>query len=109
MSEKQKDDMFTQTEAVEFLQNSWKIKNVLKRMKTDRKCLVDEIVIQILANVPFQSITLVASKPEDRNCPSYEEIKKRCTSGKARNIYTSQQGRRKQMDIGGAGKSVYLG
>ena len=82
MSKTPKDDMFTQKEAVEFLQNSWKIKDVLKRMKTDRKNLADEIVVQILANVPFQSITLVAAKPEERNCPSYEEIKQRCTSGK---------------------------
>ncbi|CAB4026525.1 arylamine N-acetyltransferase 1-like, partial [Paramuricea clavata] len=74
-------DMFTQEEAVEFLQNSWKIKNVLDRMKTDRKNLADEIVTQILAKVPFQSISLVAAKPEDRNRPSFEDIKARCTTG----------------------------
>ena len=73
--------MFTREEAVEFLQNSWKIKNVLERMKTDRKNLADEIVTQILAKVPFQSISLVAAIPEDRNRPSFEDIKARCTTG----------------------------
>ena len=73
--------MFTREEAVEFLQNSWKIKNVLERMKTDRKNLADEIATQILAKVPFQSISLVAARPEDRNRPSFEDIKARCTTG----------------------------
>jgi hypothetical protein len=80
MSKSEK-DMFTREEAVEFLQNSWKIKNVLKRMKTDRKNLADEIATQILAKVPFQSISLVAAKPEDRNRPSFEDIKASCTTG----------------------------
>jgi hypothetical protein len=80
MSKTQK-DMFTREEAVEFLQNSWKIKNVLKRMKTDRKNLADEIATQILAKVPFQSLSLVAARPEDRNRPSFEDIKARCTTG----------------------------
>ncbi len=73
--------MFTREEAVEFLQNSWKLKDVLKRMKTDRKNLADEIVSQILAKAPFQSITLVAATPQERNRPSYEKIKARCTTG----------------------------
>ena len=81
MSKNMQGDMFTQEEIVEFLQKSWKIKDVLKRMKTDRKNLADEIVIQILVNVPFQSITMVAANQQDRNRPSYEEVKKRCTTG----------------------------
>ena len=85
MSKPQK-DMFTREEAVKFLQNSWKIKNVLKRMKTDRKNLADEIATQILAKVPFQSISLVAAKPEDRNRPSFEDIKARCTTGANINV-----------------------
>ena len=78
--------MFTQEEIVEFLEKSWKIKDVQKRMKTDRKNLADEIVIQILVNVPFQSITMVAADPQDRNRPSFEEVKERCTTG-ANNIF----------------------
>ncbi|XP_028406155.1 uncharacterized protein LOC114528676 [Dendronephthya gigantea] len=81
MSKASEKDMFTQEEAVEFLQTSWKIKDVLKRMKTDRKNLVDEIVTQILAKVPFQSIHLVAAKAEERKRPPFEEIRKKCTSG----------------------------
>ena len=74
-------DMFSQQEAVQFLQNSWSIKDVLKRLKNDRKNLVDEIVVQILARIPFQSIALMAKPAEERNCPTYEEIKARGKSG----------------------------
>ncbi|CAB4026527.1 arylamine N-acetyltransferase 1-like [Paramuricea clavata] len=82
MSKTEKElEMFTREEAVEFLQNSWKIKNVVERMKTDRKNLADEIVTHILEKVPFQSISLVAAKPEDRNRPSFEDIKAMCTAG----------------------------
>lgn len=81
MSETAEKDMFTQKEAVEFLETSWKIKDVRKRMKSDRKNLVDEIVTQILAKVPFQSINLVAATVEERKQPSHEQIKARCTSG----------------------------
>ena len=40
----QGNEMFTYNEAVELLQNSWAVKNVEKRLKNDRKNLVDEIV-----------------------------------------------------------------
>ena len=86
MSKNMQGDMFTQQEVVEFLQKSWKIKDVVKRMKTDRKNLADEIVTQILVNVPFQSITLVAADPQERTRPSFEEVKKKCTTGCKRYI-----------------------
>lgn len=67
--------------AVEFLQSSWGVKNVEERLENDRKNLLDEIVRLILANVPFQSITFMATPSEQRKRPTYEEIKKRCMKG----------------------------
>ena len=75
------EDMFTQEEAVEFLQNSFKIKDVLKKLKTDPKSLVDEIAVQVLSRVSFQSIVMIATSPKERRRPTYEEIKARGKSG----------------------------
>ena len=76
-----KEDMFTQQEAVELLQNSLNIKDVLKKLKTDPKSLVDEIAVQVLARVSFQSIVLMATPPEELKLPTYEEIKAKGKSG----------------------------
>ena len=73
--------MFSEQEAVQFLEKLWSINDVLKRLKNDRKNLVDEIVVQVLARVSFQSIVLMATPQEERKCPTYEELKARGKSG----------------------------
>lgn len=74
-------ELFARQEAIEFLQDSYMIKDVTNRLKTDRKNLADEIVTQILAHVPFQSVLLVSQNPEERKRPSFDEIKEKCKSG----------------------------
>jgi hypothetical protein len=76
----QGNEMFTYNEAVELLQNSWAVKNVEKRLKNDRKNLVDEIVQIIHEKVAFQSVTLLSSANIHKR-PTYDEIKERCVSG----------------------------
>ena len=74
-------EMFSKNTAVEFLHSSWGVKNVEERLENDRKNLLDEIVRLTLANVPFQSITFMATPSEQRKCPTYEEIKKNGMQG----------------------------
>lgn len=80
--------MFTRQKAVQFLQNSWKIMNVEKRLRTDRKKFLNEIIIQIHEKVPFQFITgykLWLVPPEQRSIPSFEEINRACMTGEGGN------------------------
>ena len=73
--------MFSKNTAVEFLESSWGVKNIEERLENDQKNLLDELVQHILANVPFQGITYMATPSEQRKLPTYEDIKKRCMQG----------------------------
>lgn len=79
--------MFSKKEAIIFLQNSLGVKDVEKRLERDRKNLLDEIISGILANVPFQSITLMTSS-DKRKRPSLENVKKDCMAGIGGLCYT---------------------
>ena len=79
MSEDKK--MFTYSEALQLLQNSWEITNVEDRLKNNRKSLVDEIIQIVHEKVPFQSITILSSSDRNTKPLLNNEIKKRCVSG----------------------------
>ena len=73
--------MFTEEEATSFLENSWGIRNVKNKLGADRKNLLDEIIVIVQAKVPFQSITLMATSPNERIRPTLEDIKRDCMAG----------------------------
>ncbi|KAK7478436.1 hypothetical protein BaRGS_00030282 [Batillaria attramentaria] len=73
--------MFTKQEAVEFLQMKWGVERVEERLLNDRRNLLEEVTVLIQTQVPFQSITLMATPPEQRRRPSVETIKRECMAG----------------------------
>lgn len=73
--------MFSQQEAVTFLESKWGAQQVEERLVTDRKNLLDEVVILIQINLPFQSITLMSVPPNERRRPSVDTIKSECLDG----------------------------
>ena len=79
MSDEKK--MFTYSEALQLLQNSWGVKNVEDRLKNDRKSLVDEIIQIIHEKVPFQNITILSSSDRNTRPLLHNDIRERCVSG----------------------------
>ncbi|KAK7487271.1 hypothetical protein BaRGS_00021499 [Batillaria attramentaria] len=79
--------MFTKKEAVAFLADKWGVKRVEERLLTDRKNLIDEIVVLVHINVNFQTVTLLAVPPSERRRPTVAEIKRDGMSGVGGNCY----------------------
>ena len=80
--------MLTKTEAVDFLQNSWNVENVLARLDSDRSTFLDELIVLIQGKVPFHTLTirkLALIAPEERPIPSLDDIDRECTSGNGGN------------------------
>ena len=76
--------MFTKKEAVDFLERSWGVKNLEKKLRSDRKHFVEEIILVIRGRVPFQLLTfseMLLIPPLKRIFPSVESGKKDCMSG----------------------------
>ena len=72
----------TYKEALELLETRWRVVNVVQRLKSDRKNLVDEIIICIHEYVPFQSISVLSKSSEERNIMlTNEQIKEVCFAG----------------------------
>ena len=59
-------DMFTPDEAFNFLTEKLKVENVRERMSRDRRNLLDEIVVAMQTEMPFQNIHLLRVSPEER-------------------------------------------
>ena len=59
-------DMFTQDEAVSFVTDKLKVLNSRERMTSDRRNLLDEIVVAMQTELPFQNVHLLRSSPENR-------------------------------------------
>ena len=67
--------MFTKKEAVDFLERSWGVKNVEKKLRSDRKHFLEEIILVIRGRVPFQLLTfwpMLLIPPLKRIFPSVE-------------------------------------
>ena len=76
--------MFTKKEAVDFLERSWGVKTVEKKLRSDRKHFLEEIILVIRGRVPFQLLTfseMLLIPPLKRIFPSLESGKKDCMSG----------------------------
>lgn len=73
--------MFSKQEAVSFLETSLGVEHVEHRLQSDRKNLLDEIIITIQGKIPFQSLTLMAVPPGERSRPNVEAIKAECMAG----------------------------
>lgn len=74
-------EMFTHDEALQLLQGSWRIKDVETRLKTDRRALLDDVVVCFQGRVIFQTISAMACEPGKLKRPTFEEIKQNCLSG----------------------------
>ena len=76
--------MFTKKEAVDFLERSWGVKTVEKKLRSDRKHFLEEIILVIRGRVPFQFLTLcpmLLIPPLKRIFPSLESMKEDCMTG----------------------------
>ena len=74
-------EMFRYHEALSLLRDSWGVENVEERLRSDRKCLLDQIVTVIQEKTLFQTISVIAQSPDHVERPSFDEIKQRCLSG----------------------------
>jgi hypothetical protein len=76
--------MLTKTEAIEFLQNDWKIEDVERQLQNDREKFLNKLIVTAHEMVPFQVLFLrkLAFIPsEERKLPTVEEIDHMCMSG----------------------------
>ena len=77
-------DTMRKEEAIQFLQNSWKMNDVESQVKTDRERFLNKLIQTIYERVPFQllsAFTLASLPPNEREIPSLEQIDKICMSG----------------------------
>ena len=76
--------MLTKTEAIEFLQNEWKLKDVERQLQNDREKFLNKLIVAAHEIVPFQMLflrTLAFIPSEERKVPTVEEIDHMCMSG----------------------------
>ena len=76
--------MLTKTEAIEFLQNEWKIEDVEQQLQNDREKFLNKLIVTAHEMVPFQMLfvgKLAFIPPEERKAPSMAEIDHMCMSG----------------------------
>ena len=74
----------TKTEAVEFLQNEWKIKDVERQLQNGREKFLNKLIVTAHERVPFQMLfvrKLALIPPEERKLPTIKEIDHMCMSG----------------------------
>lgn len=71
-------EMFTHDSALKLLQDSWGIKDIEKRLKADRKALLDQVVVGVQERVIFQTISVMACEPGRLKRPTFAEIKQNC-------------------------------
>jgi hypothetical protein len=77
-------DMLTREEAIQFLQNSWKMNDVELQLTTDRESFLNKLIPTFYERVPFQlliSFILTSLPPNEQEIPSLEQIDKVCMSG----------------------------
>ena len=80
--------MFTKSEAIEFLQNEWKMKDVKQQLQNDREDFLNKLIVTIHEKVPFQMLflrNLAQVPPNVRKAPSVDEIERACMSGNGGN------------------------
>lgn len=76
-------------EAASFVSGVLKIDSPIEKMLGDRFSLLDQIIKAFYATIPFQSISLISTKPENRiRAPSIDEIKSDVMSRKGGLCYT---------------------
>ena len=59
-------DMFTPDEAFRFLDEKLRVQNARERMLSDRKNLLDDVIVAIQSELPYQNIRLLSDAPEKR-------------------------------------------
>ena len=77
-------DTMRKEEAIQFLQNSWKMNDVESQVKTDRERFLNKLIPTFYERVPFQLLhffILTSLPPNEREIPSLEQIDKVCMSG----------------------------
>lgn len=77
--------MFGEDEAVDFLERDCGMEDVRKRPQADPKGLLGEIILQIHAKVPFQTLNLCSWLFVPRVLPNVEKASKDCFSGNGGN------------------------
>jgi hypothetical protein len=71
--------MLTKTEAIEFLQNEWKIKDVERQLQNDRENFLNKLIVTAHERVPFQ--VFFAHMPQEWKVTDFADIEKWCMSG----------------------------
>ena len=78
----------TKSEAIEFLQNEWKMKDVAKQIQDDREKFLNKLIVTIHERVPFQllfAVKLSTAPQEQRKLPSLDESNQACITGNGGN------------------------
>ena len=76
-------------EAVSFVSEVLKIDSPIEKMSGDRFSLLDQIIKAFYATIPFQNVSLISTKLEERiRAPSIDEIKSDVMSRKGGLCYT---------------------
>ncbi|XP_005112855.1 uncharacterized protein LOC101854469 [Aplysia californica] len=73
--------MFTKDEALSFLKNNLKVRDVEKRLETDRRSLLDDFVVAMQTQLVFQNLRLLSVPKAQRRRQTVEEIKSDLLSG----------------------------
>ena len=78
----------TKSEAIEFLQNEWKMKDVAKQIQDDREKFLNKLIVTIHERVPFQllfAVKISMTPPEQRKLPTLNEANQACITGNGGN------------------------
>ncbi|XP_071953979.1 arylamine N-acetyltransferase, pineal gland isozyme NAT-3-like [Antedon mediterranea] len=68
--------MLTKDDAIDFVRSVLKIEDVEEKFKKDQYALLCSITKKYVHTEPFQNLTLLATKHEERHCPTLDEIQK---------------------------------
>jgi arylamine N-acetyltransferase len=71
--------MLSKTEAIEFLQNEWKIKDVEQQLQNDREKFLNKLIITAHERVPFH--VFFAHMPQEWRITDFVDFDKWCMSG----------------------------
>ncbi|XP_072016241.1 arylamine N-acetyltransferase 1-like [Amphiura filiformis] len=67
--------MISQTEAIQFLQDIFKISSIPEKLTNNKAALLDEIVNHYQQKIPFQTITVISRSDEDQHISTLDDIK----------------------------------
>lgn len=72
----------TREEALEFVENRLATKDAEKLFVKDRFLLLNDLIVAFHNNIPFQTLTNLAVRPDIRHIPDFDEMKDDLFSGK---------------------------